>query len=177
MAELRRGLVETLDKLKKDKKALFTVIIGITGMLLILLSELPLFSGEAKDVRSDGNEYINRSLEQETEKLISEIKGAGKVSVMLTYESSEEKVWAKDTDIKSTGEDEKNINEKHIIIDGTDGETGLAVRVIYPRVRGVAVVCSGGDDPIVKSEIKALLSALFDIGSNRISIARRAEQE
>lgn len=176
MAELKRGLAETFKKLKKDKKALFTVVIGIIGMLLVLLSELPLFSGEQKsDV--DRSSCFNGSLEQDTEKLISKIKGAGKVSVMLTYDSTEETVWAKDSDEKSQENGESDISEKHIIVDAYDGETGLAVKVIYPKVRGVAVVCSGGDDPTVKSEIKALLSALFDIGSNRISIARRAAKE
>ena len=178
MNELSRGLKETLEKLKKDKKALITVVVGVVGMLLILLSELPVFSGE-RDKKSESNEniYINNSLEEQTEKLISQIKGAGKVSVMLTYESSEESIWATDYDRKSKADGESDENEKHIIIDGEDGETGLAVKVIYPKVRGVAVVCSGGDDPTVRSEIKALLSALFDIGSNRISIARRAVKE
>lgn len=177
MSELKYGISETVSKLKKDKKAFITVIIGVTGMLLILLSELPLFSAEAKNTKSQETSYISGDTEKETEKLISEIKGAGKVSVMLTYDASEERVWAKDTDGKTDSEGNKNISDKHIIIDAADGETGLPVKIIYPRVRGVAVVCSGGDDPIVQGEIKALLSALFNIGSNRISIAPRAEQE
>ncbi len=177
MAELYRGFTDTLNKLKKDKKALFTVLIGIAGMLLILLSEMPFFGGETKNTKDSGKVYFNQSLEEDTEKLISEIKGAGKVSVMLTYEASEEKVWAKDKDVNVKSDGESDENEKHIIIDAAEGETGLAVKVIYPKVRGVAVVCTGGDDPIVRSEIKALLSALFDIGSNRISIARRAVKE
>ena len=177
MAELKRGFKETFERLKKDKKAFFTVVIGIVGMLLVLLSELPLFSGETKRSVDRESTYLNRSLEEQTEKLVSQIKGAGKVSVMLTYESSEENVWAKDKDTREKPGGESDESEKHIIIDAADGETGLAVKVIYPRVRGVAVVCTGGDDPIVRGEIKALLSALFDIGSNRISIARRAAKE
>ena len=69
------------------------------------------------------------------------------------------------------------MEEKYIIVDTSQGESGLAIKIIYPKIRGVAVVCSGGDDPIVNSRIKSLVSALFDIGSNRISIARRAEEE
>lgn len=177
MAELKRGFKETFERLMKDKKSFFTVVVGIAGMVLILLSELPLFSEEMKKSEDGANTYINHSLEEQTEKLVSEISGAGKVSVMLTYESSEEKVWAKDKDTRRKPGEESDESEKHIIIDAADGETGLAVKVVYPRVRGVAVVCTGGDDPIVRGEIKALLSALFDIGSNRISIARRAAKE
>lgn len=177
MAETKRWLADTFSRLKKDKKAFFTVIIGIVGMLLVLLSELPLFSSDAPKETEESASYYNSSIEADTEKLISKIKGVGKVSVMLTYESSQETVWAKDSDGRKQQDGKEDFNEKHIIVDARDGETGLAVKVVYPRVRGVAVVCTGGDDPTVKSEIKALLSALFDIGSNRISIAPRAAEE
>lgn len=176
MSELGRGMKETFEKLKKDKKALFTVLLGLTGMLLVLVSEIPGFSDDSVRTASTDESIFYQNLEESTEKLISKIDGAGKVSVMLTYDSTEEKVWAKDTQEKNS-DGNTDTDEKHIIIDAEDGETGLAVKVIYPKVRGVAVVCTGGDDPTVKSEIKALLSALFDIGSNRISIARRAEEE
>ena len=177
MAEIKALLTDTVVKLKKDKKAFFTVIIGVAGMLLVLLSELPGIAGEKKAAVKDDASYISDSIEQDTERLISKIRGAGKVSVMLTYESSEERIWAKDSDEKIQSGEQSSLSGKHIIIDTSDGETGLSVKVVYPRVRGIAVVCSGGDDPTVRSEIKALLSALFDIGSNRISIAPRAAEE
>ena len=177
MNEFTSGITETLRKLKKDKKALLTLAVGIGGMLLILLSEIPVSEASQQKNVSQQAENFSRELEEETEKLISKIKGAGRVSVMLTYESSEERVWAMDKEEKIQSDGESDIDERYIIIDADEGETGLALKVIYPRVRGVAVVCSGGADPAVQSEIKGLLTALFDIGSNRISIAPRAEEE
>ena len=178
MAELKNQFGEMLHKLKKDKKALLTVAIGVLGMLLVLLSELPMSDdGADKKENMSQGEFYRDDLERETEKLISQIEGAGKVSVMLTYEATEETVWAKDANKKSEGEGGTDTEERYIIVDTSDGESGLAIKVIYPRIRGVAVVCSGGEDPVVNSRIKALVSALFDIGSNRISIARRAEEE
>lgn len=176
MTESKQWITDIVTRLKKDKKALFTVVIGITGMMLVLLSELP--SHSEPEVGNKAEElYLSESLEEDTERLISKISGAGKVSVMLTYDCSQETVWATDSDRQTQAEGKSTNELRHIIIDSRDGETGLAVKVLYPRVRGVAVVCTGGDDPIVKSEIKALVSALFDIGSNRISIARRAAEE
>ena len=178
MADFKSRLTEMMKKLKNDKKALLTVIIGLLGMLLVLLSEIPSsVSGDGKSEKTVQTEFYNDNLERETEILISKIEGAGKVSVMLTYEATEETVWAKDINSKNGGGESADKEEKHIIVDTSAGETGLAVKVIYPKVRGVAVVCSGGEDPVVISRIKSLVSALFDIGSNRISIARRAEQE
>lgn len=178
MAELKNQFGEMFKKLKNDKKALLTVIIGILGMLLVLLSELPLTEGNKDtDVKTTQSEFHNDDLERETERLISQIDGAGKVSVMLTYEAAEETVWAKDVNEKTDGNGSDDTEEKYIIVDTSQGESGLAIKVLYPKIRGVAVVCSGGEDPVVNSRIKSLVSALFDIGSNRISIARRAEQE
>lgn len=178
MAEFKSQLAEVLRKLKNDKKALLTVIIGILGMILVLLSEIPIAgNGDSKAGKTSQSEFYSDDLERETEKLISQIEGAGQVSVMLTYEATEERVWAKDVSTKKEGGESADTEEKHIIVDTSQGESGLTVKVIYPKVRGVAVVCSGGEDPIVNSRIKALVSALFDIGSNRISIARRAEEE
>lgn len=177
MAEIKKGAAEMFSRLKKDKKALLTVIIGITGMFLVLLSELPLFSQESRSSTPKENTVYSQSLENEIEDLLSQIEGAGEVSVLFTYDTSEETVWAKDKDESEEKGAGRDISEKHIIIDTVQAENGLAVKVIYPKVRGVAVVCSGGNNPQVKSEIKALLSALFDIGSNKISIAPRAEKE
>ena len=178
MAELKNQFGETFQRLKKDKKALLTVVVGVLGMLLVLLSELPISeSGKDKKDNVSQSEFYSDDLERETEKLISQIEGAGKVSVMLTYEATEETVWAKEVNEKNEGENSTDVEEKYIIVDTSQGESGLAIKIIYPKIRGVAVVCSGGDDPIVNSRIKSLVSALFDIGSNRISIARRAEEE
>lgn len=177
MADIKRSFNDIFLKLKKDKKTLLTVILGITGMLLVLLSELPMFSSE-KDIPEGKNVTdFSYDLQRQVENLISEIEGAGKVSVMLTYDTSEERVWAKDTDERKDNGGNNDVSEKHIIIDTVQEESGLCVKVIYPKVRGVAVVCSGGKNPQVISEIKALISALFDIGSNKISIAPRAEEE
>ena len=40
------------------------------------------------------------------------------------------------------------------------------------RVEGVAIVCDGGDRASVRSEIIELISSLYGIGSNRISVSK-----
>ncbi len=37
-------------------------------------------------------------------------------------------------------------------------------------VKGVAIVCSGGDDPTIKLKLTQLLCALFGIGSDSVSV-------
>ncbi len=177
MADTEKTFTQLFNKLKADKKSLFAVILGLSGIFLILLSELPLVSATEKYQADESQSYSEGELCNEVEKLLTQIEGAGKVSVMLTFETKGEKIFARDSDEEVSLQGENRTNQTYIIIDGNQGEEGLVIKEIYPEVRGIAVVCDGGDDPEVKSEISAMLSALFDIGSNRISIAPRAEKE
>lgn len=158
------------EKIKTDKRLLLLIILGIVGFAFIL------FPDTDEAYRTDTKENI--SAEQVTDKegtekavtgMIESIKGAGKAKIMITYECDSETVFAKDTAEKSR-DNENDIKNEYIIIDGDNGETGLRVKSIYPRVLGVAVICEGGDDPIVKERIYSLISALFDINTNSISV-------
>ena len=46
--------------------------------------------------------------------------------------------------------------------------------VYAPEVLGVAVVCTGGDDPTVQANITALVQALTDVGTHHITVAKMA---
>lgn len=154
------------DKIKKDKKSLLVIVLGISGMLLIMLSEV----GEIKeDIPADSPQsvYAEDIILKQVRELVSQIVGVGKAEVVITYENDFETVYAANSNEKYSGDD-VNIDKEYII---TDDEAGLIIKTVYPKVRGVAVVCQGGDDPAVKEKIYSVLSALFDISSNKISVA------
>ena len=51
------------------------------------------------------------------------------------------------------------------------GMFGESAPASYPDVRGIAVVCTGGDLPHVRSTVTELLSAALDVPTNRIRVA------
>lgn len=167
MGEFSEKLSALTEKIMKDKKALFIVALAIAGMLLIL------FSDDSKDIKelsvSETASEFTKNYEEELQKLISKIEGAGRVSVMITYESGEESVFASDKE-ESFRNGEQKIKNDYIIVDGENGETGLKIKSIYPEIKGVAVVCSGASDPVIKERIVSVVSALFDISTKNISI-------
>ncbi len=164
------------DKLKKDKKTLIILMIGFIGMLLVATSE----TVERKKV-SEVSESIERNvfteieLAAETEKLIETIKGAGKTKVMITYKSYEETVYAYDRDENTDTDGKRDFKSEYIILDSGDKEEGMKIKTILPEINGVAVVCEGGENPVIKEQIISALSALFDISSNKISVAVMAK--
>lgn len=166
------------EKAVKDKKALLTVLIGILGMVLILVSSFTESAPERAQAQEIAGE-TEEQLKKELEGLLSSVGGAGRVKVMLTFESSEEKIYASDTDEsnenRSGSENQHKIKSEHIIIKAESGEQGLLIKDVYPRVRGVAVVCDGAANAHIKGQIISIVSALFDINSTKISVAEMAD--
>ncbi len=62
-----------------------------------------------------------------------------------------------------------------LIADG--GEQALLVTAEMPEVRGVAVVCRGGDDELINEKIKNAVTAALNITSKRVYIAGGTDNE
>lgn len=169
-----RKFMGILDKLKKDKKALFIVAVGLLGMLLIMLSGNN--EGEFKSGNSDINDYSlydGELIKKELTELIESINGAGKAKVMITYKSDTETVFATDTEDTVRG-DEIRSRKEYVIVKKDSDESGIPLKIIFPEIRGVAVICEGGDNRIVKEKIYSLVCSLFQISSNSVSVASMA---
>lgn len=159
-------LTEFIVKLKKDKKTALIIFTAILGMLLILFSGTPAEKNE-KASESKTEEMIE--WEEKLQKLLSSVEGAGRVKVMITYETSDEDVFAYNKD-ESFRENEEKFSSDYILVENNGSETGLKLKTVYPEVKGVAVVCDGADDPVTKEQIISVISALFDISTKNISV-------
>lgn len=164
---LSDNLSSIAKKLKEDKKTALIIFAAIVGMLLIL------FSGtenepETEKVKDNPTAEL-QECEEKLEKLLSDVKGAGRVRVMITYETSDENVFAYNKE-ESFRENEHNFSSDYILVKNNGNETGLKLKTVYPNVKGVAVVCDGAADPITKEQIISVISALFDISTKNISV-------
>ena len=161
-------------KIKSDKKAMFIIFVGLLGMILIMLSG----SGSENKLETENNNQqiilSERELAYDVEKFIENIDGAGKSKVILTFDSFEEKVYAIDKNETFNQNGNSDVENEYVIIDNDKGEGGLQLKILSPKIRGVAVLCKGGDNPVVKEQIITAISALFDISTNKISVATMA---
>ncbi len=173
----------------KDKKLKIVVIIGLAGILLIFLSQFSFFdskSSENSQTVSDSTslESYSKELEEKIHALVCSIDGAGEAQVMVTFESDAEYVYAneekKNTDKTEdkSGEDSQKTQEKEdieqtlIIVQGSDGEQALLKTTIQPKVKGVVVVCSGGDNAVVQERISDALTTALDIEYNKVCVTK-----
>lgn len=161
--------------LKSDRKKLIIAMVALLGIILIVISSVGEEGASDEETTQQQTEFSESEytamLEQRLEETVSSLYGAGRSRVMVTLECDYETVYARDG---SYSKDEASSDEKseYIIIDSSQQEDGLVLKTVTPRVRGVAVLCEGGNDPYVCEQVSQMLSALLDLGSNRISVSK-----
>ena len=65
----------------------------------------------------------------------------------------------------------KQYEDNYIIVKTDNGEEGMLLKVTQPKIRGVAIVCRGGNSPQVRQSITDTVTAVLDISSARVNIA------
>ncbi len=175
----------------QKKNALF--ILGLSGILLIFLSDA-LFAGRPKEeaalpeaepqgARAASTE---QALETRLAELISQVEGAGSVRVMLTLENAGETVYAYDeqSDTQTVyggeggaAERSQSYENRHVMIEAENGTQALVETCLEPEVKGVAVVCEGGDDITVIKRVTELVSVVLRLPTNRVCVIKMTETE
>lgn len=190
MDSLKQKVKDILKKLSADKKTMFIVLAGIIGVLILVASEFIPEGEKAKEDEKETqvseynieNHYeYAEMLEKKLTDLISSIEGAGATKVMLTLESSSEAVYAQNdkTDMESNDENSEKISkENDYVLIKTDSskEEALLLKIIQPEVKGVAVVCEGGDSIYVQQKIIETISAVFDINASKIKVTKLSSE-
>ena len=155
----------------------------LLGVFLLLLpgrtphAEPSAVSETASEHAAEFTEAFDlESMEKRLEDALSQIKGAGRVEVLLTLESGTEQVLAHDseTDREEDGERVglRRSSETVIVDRGGSVEEAVVVRQLYPVFRGAAIVCEGAGDPSVRLQVTQAVSALTGLGSDKISISQ-----
>ena len=173
---VKEKLLPLIDKLKADKKLVLFIAAGFLMIGVLFISELD--SEPEEDIESceifDG-EYCEY-LENKIRLFIENIDGAGKAEVIITLAETTEYIYA--TDDKSVNKsNDKTVEKDFVIIEDNSNDTGLLIKTIEPKVRGVAISCEGGDNVKVQEQIYSSLEAILDIRSSDISISKLAVTE
>ncbi len=179
---------QTFEKLKSafisDKKLAVLCAVGVLGVLLLVISEFRPSDGKKAEKKesvtvAQNQETYAEDIEKRLTEIVSSIDGAGKTRVMVTLDSGAEQVYAKNEKIKSdtsggTAIEKENFsNEKEYVLIETDGnEGGMIIKLIQPKIRGVAVVCEGGGSDAVRQEITQAITAVLDISASRVYITK-----
>lgn len=157
--EAKRSIERVAELLKKYRYACIVVLVGI------LLMTLPIGTVKKETQAAEGKTMQEPSMEERLTSILSQIRGAGKVSVMLTVAAGAETVFQSDQG--SSGQ-----KDTVTVTDKDRNQSGLVVQVLPPRYMGALIVCQGADDPQVRLAVSAAVSSLTGLGADKISIVR-----
>ena len=151
-----------------NMKKLWPIIAAALGIVLMLV---PRLSGEkevlAEEEDSTQEAYLySEKLEERLTELISGAKDVGSARVVVTLDRSCESVFATNEKVS-----DKSISVDYVILGGGDEEKPIPISEIYPVVRGVAVVCEGGERAEVRERVTLLISAALGISTARIAVS------
>ncbi len=178
--------------LNNDRFLSIIVMIGILGIALIFISSYlaPKSVDDSEDDYSDeplqttAAEQYRAEITEELGNMLASMDGVGRTKVMVTLSSTVRELYAADTDINDKQSSKKN-NEnenadqqntekkKYTIIRSRDGsEKALSIGQLVPEIKGVLVICDGGDDEEVQNNIIEAVSAALDISKSHICVSR-----
>ena len=187
-----------MQKIKEKKLKRSDWLILVLAGILILIIALPTDTKEkkqaeeAKENISKENNTMEASkdeIERKLEDILEKIDGAGDVKVMITYQDSGTQVVEKD---KNTSENsleesdstggvrstkEQQLQESTVYEEADAGNTPFVSKELLPKVEGILILASGGDNQKVKQNISEAVLALFQVEAHRIKIVKMSGLE
>ena len=175
MKEMWQKWRERLRWSGKDRHLRLLIGLGVAGMALIALSELlPSRDNRSEDAVPPSapavatEQQVEQALEERITTLLQRVDGVGSCRVLVTLESGAQAVYAADT---VTSAD--TATETYLTVDTDTGPVGLLLTRIQPTVKGVAVVCDGGDDPAVCARVTQVVATAFHISDRRVRVVKQ----
>ncbi len=171
-------LIKKYSKILKNPKTL--IIIGIIGIALIFISSLGVKTEKADNKNESFSvEEYKSSLEKDIKKLVKGITGSRRVTVVITLESSISYNYAEIGENSSEEKNDQNKTEQknetkqeYITVKNADGSEGaILLSKQMPEIRGVAIVCEGGDNAALNEKIQNAVTSALNITSKRVYIA------
>ena len=141
---------------------LLVLIIGI-GLMLLPTEDVNINTAASKPQ----SEPV--TLQEELEQILSQIRGAGKVKVLLTESSGTQTVYQTDQDQR--GQDSVS-NKTAIVTDSNRNQNGLIHRIDPPVYLGAVIVCQGGDSAAVKLAIVEAVASVTGLSTDRITVLK-----
>ena len=198
MKELFRKFVENMKNGKIKKDRLF--IAFLTGVLMLVIA-IPSETGQkrkensqknAESFRVDSTKTMSQSdytayMEERLETILSQIEGAGKVQVMITWKTNGEKIIEKDRQNREEHVSEKDnqggnrttstrdTQETTVYDSGnrnSSEQEPYVSKELSPKAEGVIVIAPCGDDAVVVKNITEAVQALFEIDTHKIRIMK-----
>lgn len=148
------------------QKYKYVALVLVVGIALMLIPGRE----KTQEIPPDTQETVNQpDIEQRLAQILSQIDGAGKVSVFVSVEEGELVVYQQDEDVNTDG---SGRFDTVTVTDSNRTQSGLVQQVIPPKYQGVIVVCQGAQKASVRLNIIEAVAKVTGLGTDRISVLK-----
>lgn len=149
------------------KKYRFAILILAAGAVLMLWP-----SGSQKtETVLQSQEVPQKEITEELTQILGQIKGVGKVKVMLSVAEGQETLYQYDEELQS-GENGSVRKQTVTVTDKDRNEQGLVRQVIPVQYLGAVIVCEGAERADVRLAVVDAVSRITGLGADRISVQK-----
>lgn len=191
---IKEKIKELIEKATNRQFINNLAIILIIGIMILITTSIFIDNRKVKETDDSGMDMVEKNnkalnylsddyatfLEQKLERILSQIKGVGKVKVMITLEDTTEKIPAINSTTNSEKTNEKDSqggtretiredSSEQVVIKGNDGSV-IIIKEIKPKVKGAIVVAEGAEDAQVKEKLYQAVKTVLDISGNKVEI-------
>ncbi|MEG0321094.1 MAG: stage III sporulation protein AG [Oscillospiraceae bacterium] len=149
--------------MKLFAKYKYVMLVVAAGIFLLVIPTIGGKTAVAPEKSRTATEFSLTELEQKLESALSQIEGAGRVTVVLTAKEGTRSVLASD-ERENNGESQQNV-----VVVATGSGTQ---EQIYPELQGALLVCPGAGEATVRLKLMESVAALTDLGTDKIAICK-----
>ena len=182
-----KEILKNLTEKKHINNLIIIFIIGIIIMITVSLFNEDLSNKKNETIQVNKKDTSNielhrdygQLLEERLEIILSEIKGVGKVKVMITLEETKEKIPATNSKINNEktmetdsqgGVREINREDSNIEIATISDGSVVVLKEMQPKVKGVIVVAEGAYDLEIKEKLYQAVKTVLGVSGNRVEV-------
>ena len=144
----------------------FVALVLLVGIVLMLI---PTRESTSQESVSPQETVCQPDMEKRLAEILSQVDGAGKVSVFLSVEKGELTLYQQDEDMNSDG---SGRFDTVTVTDSNRSQSGLVQQVIPPKYQGVIIVCQGAQRASVRLNIIEAVAKVTGLSTDRISVLK-----
>jgi len=181
------SLFSSFSKLDTKKKIQYAAVLLIAVVILAIYFSSFKSAAQQKEEPAPSATGAAQAddVESRLERVLSKIEGAGKVKVMITYESTPEIVPAYSVDKQTSSTtntsqgsvtNSENTQSDVVTVKGSAGDNALVLRQDSPKVLGVIVVAQGADDVGVRLNLLKAVEIILNVGPDRVDVYKMNDE-
>ena len=158
------------DWIVKNKYVFLVVAVGVVIMLLPVSSGGKTEQTGQTSVQESTLPFSLEEQEQKLERLLEQIPGVGKATVMLALKNGGRQILAENTDA-SQSESGTERTVETVILSGSGGEEKtVTLQYIAPEYAGAVIVAEGAQQAEIQLKITNAVRSVTGLSSDRITV-------